>query len=336
MTVTSSPLLAGVFFAPLGTSSSSSSSSSSSASSSSYSSFVPSSFTSSSSKREKERRCVLKFRERRRTFLCNCFPPPRTTRGKRRTAFALAMRREDEAKDARGRDFCETLDDDVLVETQDGLLGERDARLYARTRLEDLETGEKKKKKKKKKEHAFLHDALGITFRVVNKGEPLECDLDALNDVFISVNFSRRPNEKLYLALEKSYLCCFAEVDVEYETRALDVNNNSVESTVVETRREIIGFGRMTSDAAFVATVWDLVVAPPYQGKGIGTAIVERMIGKAKENAPGMVVNLCAVEDAVKMYKRIGFQRDEKEIIAMQFNPELQAMQHFRSVDFSI
>ena len=326
MTVTSSPLLAGVFFCP-GTSSSSSS-----ASSSSYSSFVPSS--SSSSKREKERRCV-KFRERRRTFLCNCFPP-RTTRGKRRTAFALAMRHEDEAKDARGRDFCETLDDDVLVETQDGLLGERDARLYARTRLEDLETGEKKKKKKKKKEHAFLHDALGITFRVVNKGEPLECDLDALNDVFISVNFSRRPNEKLYLALEKSYLCCFAEVDVEYETRALDVNNNSVESTVVETRREIIGFGRMTSDAAFVATVWDLVVAPPYQGKGIGTAIVERMIGKAKENAPGMVVNLCAVEDAVKMYKRIGFQRDEKEIIAMQFNPELQAMQHFRSVDFSI
>ena len=328
--MTSSPLLAGVFFAP-GTSSSSSSSSS--ASSSSYSSFVPSS-SSSSSKREKERRCV-KFRERRRTFLCNCFPPPRTTRGKRRTAFALAMRREDEAKDARGRDFCESLDDDVLVETQDGLLGERDARLYARTRLEDLETGEKKKKKKKK-EHAFLHDALGITFRVVNKGEPLECDLDALNDVFISVNFSRRPNEKLYLALEKSYLCCFAEVDVEYETRALDVNNNSVESTVVETRREIIGFGRMTSDAAFVATVWDLVVAPPYQGKGIGTAIVERMIGKAKENAPGMVVNLCAVEDAVKMYKRIGFQRDEKEIIAMQFNPELQAMQHFRSVDFSI
>ena len=272
------------------------------------------------------------FRKERRTFLCsNCFPP--RTRGKRRTA-ALAMRNEDEAKDARGRDFCgeETLDD-AFVETQDGLLGERDARLYARTRLKDLETGEKKKKKK---EHAFLHDALGITFRVVNKGEPLECDLDALNDVFVSVNFSRRPNEKLYLALEKSYLCCFAEVDVEYETRALDVNNNSVESTVVETRREIIGFGRMTSDAAFVATVWDLVVAPPYQGKGIGTAIVERMIGKAKENAPGMVVNLCAVEDAVKMYKRIGFQRDEKEIIAMQFNPELQAMQHFRSVDFSI
>ena len=89
----------------------------------------------------------------------------------------------------------------------------------------------------------FLHESLGITYRLVEKDkQDLECDLDALNDIFVSVNFSRRPNDKLYLALEKSYLCCFAEVDVEYETRALDVNNNSVESTSVETRREVIGF----------------------------------------------------------------------------------------------
>jgi len=136
--------------------------------------------------------------------------------------------------------------------------------------------------------------------------------------------------------LEKSYLCCFAGVDVEYETRALDVNNNSVESTSVETRREVIGFARMTSDAAFVSTVWDLVVAPPYQGKGIGTAIVERMIAKAKETAPGMVVNLCAVAEAENMYKRIGFRKNEEEVIAMQFNPALQAMNRFQSVNFSI
>jgi N-acetylglutamate synthase-like GNAT family acetyltransferase len=188
------------------------------------------------------------------------------------------------------------------------------------------------------KSRDFLHESLGITYRLVEKGkqQDLECDLDALNDIFVSVNFSRRPNDKLYLALEKSYLCCFAEVDVEYETRALDVNNNSVESTSVETRREVIGFARMTSDAAFVGTVWDLVVAPPYQGKGIGTAIVERMIAKAKETAPGMVVNLCAVAEAENMYKRIGFRKNEEEVIAMQFNPALQAMNRFQSVNFSI
>ena len=237
------------------------------------------------------------------------------------------------------------VDDDVNVELQDGMIGARDARLYAQTkRLEDLETTvtknveEDKEDNKEGKSRDFLHESLGITYRLVEKGkqQDLECDLDALNDVFVSVNFSRRPNDKLYLALEKSYLCCFAEVDVEYETRALDVNNNSVESTNVETRREVIGFARMTSDAAFVGTVWDLVVAPPYQGKGIGTAIVERMIAKAKETAPGMVVNLCAVAEAENMYKRIGFRKNEEEVIAMQFNPALQAMNRFQSVNFSI
>ena len=237
------------------------------------------------------------------------------------------------------------VDDDVNVELQDGVIGARDARLYAQTkRLEDLETTvtknveEDKEDNKEGKSRDFLHESLGITYRLVEKGkqQDLECDLDALNDIFVSVNFSRRPNDKLYLALEKSYLCCFAEVDVEYETRALDVNNNSVESTSVETRREVIGFARMTSDAAFVGTVWDLVVAPPYQGKGIGTAIVERMIAKAKETAPGMVVNLCAVAEAENMYKRIGFRKNEEEVIAMQFNPALQAMNRFQSVNFSI
>ena len=255
-------------------------------------------------------------------------------------------RRRRKKRNANAKNNNAIVDDDVnTVELQDGVIGARDARLYAQTkRMEDLETTLVKKNVEEDKEdneegsRDFLHESLGITYRLVEKGkqQDLECDLDALNDIFVSVNFSRRPNDKLYLALEKSYLCCFAEVDVEYETRALDVNNNSVESTSVETRREVIGFARMTSDAAFVGTVWDLVVAPPYQGKGIGTAIVERMIAKAKETAPGMVVNLCAVAEAENMYKRIGFRRNEEEVIAMQFNPALQAMNRFQSVNFSI
>ncbi|CAL6273571.1 unnamed protein product [Bathycoccus prasinos] len=255
-------------------------------------------------------------------------------------------RRRRKKRNANAKNNNAIVDDDVNVELQDGVIGARDARLYAQTkRKEDLETTLVKKNVEEDKEdneegksRDFLHESLGITYRLVEKGkqQDLECDLDALNDIFVSVNFSRRPNDKLYLALEKSYLCCFAEVDVEYETRALDVNNNSVESTSVETRREVIGFARMTSDAAFVGTVWDLVVAPPYQGKGIGTAIVERMIAKAKETAPGMVVNLCAVAEAESMYKRIGFRKNEEEVIAMQFNPALQAMNRFQSVNFSI
>ena len=269
----------------------------------------------------------------------------RTREEKKISSSSWKKRRRRKKRNANAKNNNAIVDDDVNVELQDGVIGARDARLYAQTkRLEDLETTVKKNVEEDKEENKegksrdFLHESLGITYRLVEKGkqQDLECDLDALNDIFVSVNFSRRPNDKLYLALEKSYLCCFAEVDVEYETRALDVNNNSVESTSVETRREVIGFARMTSDAAFVGTVWDLVVAPPYQGKGIGTAIVERMIAKAKETAPGMVVNLCAVAEAENMYKRIGFRKNEEEVIAMQFNPALQAMNRFQSVNFSI
>ena len=265
----------------------------------------------------------------------------RTREEKKISSSSWKKRRRRKKRNTNAKNNNAIVDDDVNVELQDGVIGARDARLYAQTkRLEDLETTVKKNVEEDKEGNSrdFLHESLGITYRLVEKGkqQDLECDLDALNDIFVSVNFSRRPNDKLYLALEKSYLCCFAEVDVEYETRALDVNNNSVESTSVETRREVIGFARMTSDAAFVGTVWDLVVAPPYQGKGIGTAIVERMIAKAKETAPGMVVNLCAVAEAENMYKRIGFRKNEEEVIAMQFNPALQAMNRFQSVNFSI
>ena len=265
----------------------------------------------------------------------------RTREEKKISSSSWKKRRRRKKRNTNAKNNNAIVDDDVNVELQDGVIGARDARLYAQTkRLEDLETTVKKNVEEDKEGNSrdFLHESLGITYRLVEKGKQrdLECDLDALNDIFVSVNFSRRPNDKLYLALEKSYLCCFAEVDVEYETRALDVNNNSVESTSVETRREVIGFARMTSDAAFVGTVWDLVVAPPYQGKGIGTAIVERMIAKAKETAPGMVVNLCAVAEAENMYKRIGFRKNEEEVIAMQFNPALQAMNRFQSVNFSI
>ena len=106
------------------------------------------------------------------------------------------------------------VDDDVNVELQDGVIGARDARLYAQTkRMEDLETTVKKNVEEDKEDNEegksrdFLHESLGITYRLVEKGkqQDLECDLDALNDIFVSVNFSRRPNDKLYLALEKSY-----------------------------------------------------------------------------------------------------------------------------------
>ena len=38
------------------------------------------------------------------------------------------------------------------------------------------------------------------------------------------------------------------------------------------------GLARATSDHAFNATIWDVLVDPEYQGQGLGKALVEHMV----------------------------------------------------------
>lgn len=40
----------------------------------------------------------------------------------------------------------------------------------------------------------------------------------------------------------------------------------------------IAGLARATSDHAFNATIWDVLVDPTYQGQGLGKALVEQMV----------------------------------------------------------
>ena len=40
----------------------------------------------------------------------------------------------------------------------------------------------------------------------------------------------------------------------------------------------LIGMARATSDHAFNATIWDVLVDPEYQGQGLGRALVEQMV----------------------------------------------------------
>ena len=41
---------------------------------------------------------------------------------------------------------------------------------------------------------------------------------------------------------------------------------------------ELVGFGRVLTDYVYRATIWDVIVAKPYQGRGVGTEIVQRIL----------------------------------------------------------
>lgn len=82
----------------------------------------------------------------------------------------------------------------------------------------------------------------------------------------VKVGWPRRPIEKVAAALKNSYLvsCLFLRI-----SRAGSSNPPT---------EELIGMARATSDHAFNATIWDVVVDPEYQGEGLGKALVEHMV----------------------------------------------------------
>jgi GNAT superfamily N-acetyltransferase len=53
------------------------------------------------------------------------------------------------------------------------------------------------------------------------------------------------------------------------------------------------GLARATSDHAFNATIWDVLVDPEYQGQGLGKALVEQMVGELQTCDPRLCPRHC-------------------------------------------
>ncbi|KAJ1407179.1 GNAT domain [Sesbania bispinosa] len=88
-------------------------------------------------------------------------------------------------------------------------------------------------------------------------------DLQALCD---KVGWPRRPLSKLAAALKNSYIV--ASLHSVRKSPGSEGNE----------QKKLIGMARATSDHAFNATIWDVLVDPGYQGQGLGKALVEKLI----------------------------------------------------------
>lgn len=80
---------------------------------------------------------------------------------------------------------------------------------------------------------------------------------------------------------------------------------------------QLIGAGRAISDGVWRAALFDVVVLPEHQGKGIGTRIIESLL----ENGNVDVVMLYAAPGKEEFYRKFGFQR-MKTAMAIMDNPE--------------
>ncbi|KHN40603.1 Acetyltransferase NSI [Glycine soja] len=90
-------------------------------------------------------------------------------------------------------------------------------------------------------------------------------DLQALCD---KVGWPRRPLSKLAAALKNSYIVASLHSIIKSHGYLTEGNE----------QKRLIGMARATSDHAFNATIWDVLVDPGYQGQGLGKALIEKLI----------------------------------------------------------
>jgi ribosomal protein S18 acetylase RimI-like enzyme len=128
-----------------------------------------------------------------------------------------------------------------------------------------------------------------------------EIDLYELEELCDAVGWSRRPLRKVKKAIQHSFL-----VVSMWEMRG--------------NRRRLIGFSRATSDHAFNATIWDVVVHPDFQGQGLGKALMKYTIRKLRSEDISNIT-LFADPHVVDFYHGLGFISDPEGIKGMFWYP---------------
>ncbi len=86
--------------------------------------------------------------------------------------------------------------------------------------------------------------------------------------------------------------------------------DNTFYSISVYENNQIIGYGRMVGDTICFLYIQDIMVMPEYQGKKIGTLVMNKLLDKVKEikkENPDLRVYVGASKNREKFYEKFGF-----------------------------
>ena len=79
--------------------------------------------------------------------------------------------------------------------------------------------------------------------------------------------------------------------------------------------KNIIGFGRATTDTIYRAVLWDIVVDKRYQGKGVGKAIVEALVKNPLLSKVEKIYLMTTNHE--EFYSKMGFVKDSKKTLML-------------------
>lgn len=161
----------------------------------------------------------------------------------------------------------------------------------------------KKNNKNSNSEKILLIQNLNNSKKVLNVYLSINNDINLyeLEKLCDAVGWVRRPLKKVKIALENSFLTislfCY-----------------------VDNHKQLIGFARATSDNSFNATIWDVVVHPDFQRKGLGKLLMSQII-KQLRFYDISTITLFADPQVVKFYRHLGFIIDPDGVKGMFWYP---------------
>lgn len=82
----------------------------------------------------------------------------------------------------------------------------------------------------------------------------------------------------------------------------------SLSGVVADDAGEVVGMGRLVGDGVMYFYVQDVAVLPEHQGRGIGAALVDRLLEQVRRQAPARAfVGLFSTAPALELYTSRGF-----------------------------
>lgn len=77
--------------------------------------------------------------------------------------------------------------------------------------------------------------------------------------------------------------------------------------------RRLVGFARVLTDRIYRATLWDVVVHPDYQGRGVGESLMKTIL--AHPVLSGVQKFWLNTRDKQPFYERFGFVRSDQGMV---------------------
>ena len=88
--------------------------------------------------------------------------------------------------------------------------------------------------------------------------------------------------------------------------------------SAVDAEGRLVGFARALSDGAYRSTIFDLIVAPGWRDRGLGRALVKRILATpALERCRR--TDLVCKQEVAPFYESLGFERTATDQLRMEW-----------------